>query len=215
MKGLLVKERYSIINNCKSFLLIPVFFYTALIVAVIVKGQDIAGFPVGLVFLMMGLMPASVINQEMKSNWHVEVLTMPYTRTQIVSAKYIITLIITLLTLMVSVVFMGVCLVLSGGLSAHGFAEMAKVLFGAVGMGFLPTVIMMPLTFKFYSNGNGVRLVMSMVFGGSIGGSNVMIMESAQRGRVFGTGFIFMCVSIVLFFISWGVSILLFRKRDV
>ncbi|ADU21460.1 MULTISPECIES: ABC-2 transporter permease [Ruminococcus] len=212
MKGLLVKERYSLFNTCKVFLLIPVVINIALMIGIMVKRQEISGFPVGLIFVMMGIMPASVINQEMRSNWHVGVLTMPYTRTQIVSAKYIITLIITLLTLLMNAACLGVCLAFSSGLSAHNIVETAKILFSGIGMGLLPTIIIMPLTFKFY--GNGVRL-MGALLGGFIGGSNMMIMENAQHGGLFGNGFIFMCVTIVLFFISWGVSILLFRKRDV
>ena len=215
MKGLLVKERYSLINTCKVFLLIPLVVNIVLMIAVMVKRHEISGFPVGLIFTMMGIMPASVINQEMRSNWHVGVLTMPYTRTQIVSAKYVITLIIVLLTLLMNAAFLGVCLAFSSGLSAHSIVETAKILFSGIGMGLLPTIIIMPLTFKFYGNGNGVRLIMSALFGGFIGGSNVMIMENAQHGGLFGNGFIFMCITIVLFFISWGVSILLFRKRDV
>ena len=214
MKGLLVKETCSIYSCCKLFLVIPVAFYTVLMVGTLWKGQDIAGFPVGMIFMMMGIIPASVVNQEVQSKWHLGVLTMPYTRTQIVSAKYIITLIITVLTLVVTAGVMVMCLAFGRGISASGLRDIVKVLFGGIGMGLMPTIVMMPTNFKFYGTVGGIRVAISILLGGFIGGTNMMIMEMIQKDKLFGSGFIFMCLSVVMFFISWGVSILLFRKKD-
>lgn len=214
MKGLLVKETCSIYSCCKLFLVIPIVFYGALMAGTLWKGQDIAGFPVGMIFMMMGIIPASVVNQEVQSKWHLGVLTMPYTRTQIVSAKYIITLIITVLTLVVTAGVMVMCLAFGRGISASGLREIVKVLFGGIGMGLMPTIVMMPTNFKFYGTVGGARVIISILLGGFIGGTNMMMMEMIQKDKLFGSGFIFMCLSVVLFFISWGVSILLFRKKD-
>lgn len=215
MKGLLVKEKYSIWNSCKAFLIIPVFFYTIMVVGAVLHKHDIEGFPVGMVFMMMGLMPATIVNQEMMSRWHVNVLTMPYTREQIVSAKYIASLIINAVTAVVTAIVVGVCIAF-GNIEGSGAALMAKLIFGGIGMGLLPAVVFLPANFKFYDTVGGARVMVSSLVGGLIGGSNIVIMESISRGHsILGGGFIFMCLMIVLFVISWWLSIVFFRKKDV
>ncbi|SFC71054.1 ABC-2 transporter permease [Ruminococcus albus] len=214
MKGLLVKEKYSICNTCKLFFIVPLAFYAVMIIGTVLKGQKLAGFPVGMIFMMMGLMPASIINQEMQSKWHIGVLTMPYTRNQIVSSKYIMALIITFITLIVTGDVMISCLLISGQMDSENVLNAVKMLFGGIGMGLMPSIIFMPVNFKFYNTVGGLRVLIGALLGGFMGGSNMMIMDSVQDGRIFGGGFVFMCLSLVLFLISWGVSILLFRKKD-
>lgn len=214
MKGLLVKEKCSIWNTCRTFLIIPVFFYAALIAGVIHKGMDIDGFPIGMVYMMMGLMPISVINQEMTSRWHINALTMPYTRAQIVSAKYIAVLMINALTTIMSAAILLICLAAFGSKGGSA-AAICKMLFGGIGMGLMPAAVFLPTNYKYYDSIGGKRMVISMLAGGTIGACNMVIMERVQKGSLFGGGFVFMCLMIVLFIVSWLLSIAFFSKKDV
>ena len=213
MKGLLVKEKCSLWNTCKTFLIIPLFFYAALVVVGMrQKGVNIDGFPIGMVYMMMGLMPISVINQEMASRWHIHAMTLPYSRTQIVSAKYITVLIINLLTTVVSAAVLVICMAAFNNGSAEAIL---KMLFGGIGMGLMPAVVFLPASYKYYDTVGGKRMIISIVAGASIGVSNMFIMERAQKSSLFGGGFVFMCLMIVLFIVSWILSIAFFRKKDV
>ncbi|MBO4867086.1 MAG: ABC-2 transporter permease [Ruminococcus sp.] len=217
MKGLLEKEKISMINICKVFLLIPLIFYAALIYGTVIKGHSsLDGYPLGLVFIMMGIMPIAVINQETQSKWHVNVLTMPFTRSQIVSVKYIAVLIINLLTAIVSAAVITFCSVYGADTNGINAVVTANMLFGGLGIGLMPSVIFFPLCFRFYNSVGGIKTILGALVGGFMGGSNMVIMEQVMKSKgIFGGGFIFICVMLVLFFVSWGLSILIFRKRDV
>ena len=216
MRGLLEKEKISMMNICKVFLLVPLIFYAALIYGAVIKGHSTDGFPIGLVVIMMGIMPIAVINQETLSKWHVNVLTMPYTRSQIVSAKYITALIINLLTAILSVAVLTFCSVCGADTNGINAVVTANMLFGGLGIGLMPSVIFLPLSFRLYNSVGGIKTILGALIGGFMGGSNMVIMEQVMKSKgIFGGGFIFLCVMLVLFFVSWGLSILIFRKRDV
>lgn len=216
MKGLLIKERIAMWHNCKSFLTIPLFFMAAMLaIALKSQGTRIEGFPVGMVFLFMGLMPATMCNVEIQNKWQNYCLALPYSRSQIVSSKYICTLIILALTAVFSTAMLGICILIGGNFVIE---TAVRLLFMGIGLGLLPGALFFPVHFKLYNKSGGVRLIFGGLIGGIVGGMNSVLLsmnDDINTGDIFGGTFIFMLVMMALFALSWLISIAIFRRKDV
>lgn len=83
MKGLLLKDFYMTAKYCRSFLLIVVVF-----LAVSFFGKDNVFFILYPV-LISSMIPVTLMSYDEHDKWNVYSLTLPYTRGQLVSAKYL------------------------------------------------------------------------------------------------------------------------------
>ena len=83
MKGLLLKDLYMAAKYCRSILLVIVVF-----LSISFLGEDnlIFGF---YPCLFCGMIPASLLSYDERSKWNVYCGTLPYTRAQFVSVKYL------------------------------------------------------------------------------------------------------------------------------
>lgn len=212
MKGLLIKEKYLMWHNCKVYLLIPLFYFAVIMIGVFSHRRELDYFPMGIVFLFMGIIPVNTCNVEIQSRWHNYSMTMPYSRSMMVSSKYIASLIIIALTTVMCTGLVGIA-VLFGGETQNLLQNM----FMGIGMAFSPTIIFFPLHFKFYSTMGGVRLLFSGLVGGLIGGMNIFFINFAENANTVLTSsmLIFMAVMIVLFGLSWLISLAIFKGKDV
>ena len=209
MKGLLTKEKYVMWHNCGVFLLIPLFFFTAMAITLFSRHSELDGFPVGMVYMFMGIIPVNISNTDIQSKWHLGCLTMPYTRRQVVASKYICGLILVAGVTVAWVVFMSICAMLGAVIT---FKTALSLILTGCAMGLLPSTAILPFSFKWYDTIGGKRIVLGGLAGGLVGGANVIIMN-----RVPGlTGSaIFFTVMVVAFFISWLISNRLFERKDV
>lgn len=205
MKGLLLKDWYLGKKTLIATLFIMIIF------AVVTVISDNNYFMVYSVVLG-GMIPVTLISYDEKSSWNTYSLTMPYTRAQIVSEKYIVTMII----LAVSVISLGIGLVVR--------AEMSKAVnlnsvFAALGMlsvvGVITPSIMLPVIFKFgVDKGRFVYYIIIVALSSGI----ASIMEINKRMNFNFNTFMFIILSIVIPFIimavSWRLSIMFYEKRD-
>ena len=214
MKGLLTKEKYIMWHNCKWFLLIPLFYLAAMILSLFTGHGNLHYFPLGMVYLFMGIMPITTSNVEIQSRWHSYCMTMPYSRRQLVSGKYSTVLIIVVLTSVICAAIFGISVLLGGDADAE---SLIQLMFMGVGCGLMPAALFFPLHFKFYSTVNGVRMLFSGIVGGMVGGMNIVFMNIAESagGALTRRLFIFMIVMMALFALSWLISIAVFRRKDV
>lgn len=96
MKGLLLKDIYMAVKYCRVYFLIAVVFAVAFVWS---DNFFLAVYPVFLV----GALSVNLLSYDEKCKWSLYAGTFPYTRTQLVSVKYIVTL----LALGLSVLLMG------------------------------------------------------------------------------------------------------------
>lgn len=214
MKGLLIKEKYAVWHNCKWFLLIPTFYLAAVLVDVFGRYEALDYFPMGMIYLFMGIIPVTTCNIEIQSRWHSYCMTMPYSRKTLVSSKYVSSLIVVAFSVVICAAILGICVLLGGKIEAESFIS---VTFMGIGCGLMPAAIFFPLHFKFYSTVGGARMLFSGIVGGMVGGMNIVFINVAENvgGGIFGGLFIFMLVMIVLFLLSWLISIAIFKRKDV
>lgn len=205
MKGLLLKDWYLGKKTLIATLFIMIIF------AVVTVISDNNYFMVYSVVLG-GMIPVTLISYDEKSSWNTYSLTMPYTRAQIVSEKYIVAMII----LAVSVISLGIGLVVR--------AEMSKAVnldsvFATLGMlsvvGVIAPSIMLPVIFKFgVDKGRFVYYIIIIALSSGI----ASIMEINERinfnisAHTFGS--LLILTSLIIMAVSWRLSIIFYEKRD-
>ena len=149
MKGLLLKDIYMAVKYCRVYFLIAVVFAVAFVWS---DNFFLAVYPVFLV----GALSVNLLSYDEKCKWSLYAGTFPYTRTQLVSVKYIVTL----LALGLSVLLMGL------GFAAHMFVaddfQLSELLtfFGLLlSMGLASPSLMLPVIFRFGVEKGAYRLL--------------------------------------------------------
>lgn len=213
MKGLLIKEKYLMWQVCKTLLIVPLLYLATVLVSVLFD-HDLDMIPMGMVYLFMGIIPISTCNIEMASRWHTYCVTLPYSRSTLVSSKYVASLIIVALTTVLCTASLYIGILCGGELS---MAAVIKMMFMGIGVCLLPATAFFPLHFGFYSMTGGGRIFFSGGIGGLVAGMNVVLMDIVDKTSddPFGIAFIFMAVMMALFLLSWLISIAIFKGKDV
>ena len=143
MKGLLVKE----FLGCRSFLRIYIFIIAICIIplAITGDGEFSGGFAIGICTFIGAMLCFTSFAYDAANHWDQFVLTLPYTRKQIVGSKYVFSL------LMIGI-GMGAGLALNLVFAAAGLAvidmEVATVTAALVFLACLFLSIVIPLIYK-------------------------------------------------------------------
>lgn len=217
MKGLLLKDYYIFMKNCWTYLLVALVF-----MAVSLFGE-------GSIFYMMypaiiiGMVPTSLLSYDEQSHWDSYCDTLPYSRAQAVTAKYLLSLCSSCVMLILTT------LVLAGKMGFHkGF--LFGEFFGILGIIFLLTVfapsITLPLAFKY---GMVKARIAYFICVGMICGIGAAFLIAAKEDsdlRLFleasesqTTGALAMvlpfAVGALIFAASWRISIAVYKKREL
>lgn len=108
MKGLLLKDWYMMKKYCRSYFLIAAVF-----IAVSLFGNDNLFF-IFYPCLLCGMIPVNLLGYDERSRWMQYSGTMPYTKAQIVSAKYLIGLLAQVTMLIVTGIAQGIKMTVAG-----------------------------------------------------------------------------------------------------
>ena len=129
MKGLLLKDFYMAEKYCRAFFLIVVIFF----------GISLLGsasfFLLVYPCILMGLIPSSLLSYDEREKWDVYSGTLPCTRAQLVSGKYLTGLLGELPVILLTVALYGVSQARTGAFDPAVLARMAGVmlLLGLIG----------------------------------------------------------------------------------
>ena len=200
MKALLLKEFYVASRTCRSFLLVIVVFF-----ALSFFGRNSQFF-----FLypltMVGMIPVTLLSYDERDGWDKYSLTLPCTRAQLVSAKYLIGLIFG------GVVFLLVELLLLIGLSMGGNFDFLSMSSALLLMGLLGPSILMPFVFKFGSEKGRIAyyFVIALIFA-------VVAILAGMGFYVYLEGFSWVVIgaAVLLYLGSWRLSIHFYEKREL
>ncbi|SFR72983.1 ABC-2 transporter permease [Anaeromicropila populeti] len=86
MSGLLLKDIYNLRRYLKSIIIILVFY---LVYSISIKNIN---FFLGMTFVLMSMIPLSAIGYDERAKWDKYALTMPVSRTDMVTSKYLLAL---------------------------------------------------------------------------------------------------------------------------
>lgn len=139
MRGLLLKDYYMAMKYCRMWLVIIIVFGLS---AVFGEGNT---FMLVYPCVMSGMIPMTLLSYEERSHWNSYCETMPYTRKQVVAAKYVLALVTVILFSVIMTILQ--CLSAMKGTSAGvtGVINLAALLWL---IGIVGPCVLLPFIFK-------------------------------------------------------------------
>ena len=215
MKGLLLKDLYMSEKYCRVFLLIVVVFFGMSLMSG--PGFFLLAYPC----ILMGLIPASLISYDEREKWDVYSGTLPCSRRQLVSCKYLVGLIGELPVICITTVLYALGLFRMGAFDPHAVLGMAAVF---LLLGLIGPAATLPFMFRFGAEKGRIAYfaVIILLCGvsaafGSIQGSGVG--ENALTAGIVmpqaGVSFFLAVLAVLFYAVSWRLSIDFYKKREL
>ena len=209
MKGLLLKDFYMMAKYCRTYLLIGIVF-----IAVSFAGADSQNmFFVFYPCLLCGMIPVNLLAYDERSRWLEYSGTLPYTKAQLVSAKYLLGMIVQGAMLLAVGIAQGVRMQLSGSFQWGEYALMMASIFA---MATITSSISLPFMFRWGVEKGRIAYYCMIGFvcaGGYLG--SVFFTESENVTVAGGAlAWLLILLGTAVYAFSWLASIALFRKRE-
>ena len=208
MKGLLLKDWYMMKKYCRAYLLIAVVF-----IAVSLFSDDnmfFAFYPC----LLCGMIPVNLLAYDERSRWMQYSGTLPYTKKQIVSGKYLIGLFVQITVLLIMGSTQGIKMMITGEFAFRDYITLILLL---VIVSMITSSITLPFIFKLgVEKGRTAYYVMiGFVCGASVVASDLF---SGHLGIELNSNFvlpIFAIIGVGIYAFSWYMSILFYKKGEL
>lgn len=215
MKGLILKDLIMLKKQWISYLFMVGGFAVA----------SIGNISFGLIMtVIMSIVPINMMSLDEMSRWQQYAVVLPYGRKNIVSSKYIFYVMNTLF----SMAILTIIYIISSIVKPETEISLPIILIGGLIAGNIYPLIMLPLVFKFNSStGRTILIIISMIFGGIIGGLTSALAFQEIDGEtninetlinIFNSPFlpvVIIAVIAVLYLISWAISVKIYEKRDL
>lgn len=210
MKGLLLKDWYAIKSYCRYPLFIVLLF--ALLGGAMQGNFFFTFYPL----IFISVIAMNLIAYEEKEKWDQYAATLPYTKAQIVSSKYIVSLCLGLCTVVLSGISQYVGMIVS---NTYNTEKLLSYLMIFVSLALLPAAFLLPFIYKFGVNkGRIAYYVVIIVSCGVIGGiASVDSIGSASAVSASQIS-IFVIVAVasaVIYALSWMLSIRFYQNREI
>ena len=208
MKGLLLKDWYMMKKYCRYYLFVSIGF---IILSMMSSGNM---FFVFYPCLLCGMIPVNLLGYDERSRWTEYVGTLPYTKTQIVSAKYLIGLFTQIALLTVICIVQGVKMGIEGTFVMKEFLVLMMLL---LVMASVASSLTLPFVFKYgVEKGRMAYYIMiGIVCAGSIISSNLLSGGIQAEIKLNGILSIICLVGIGIYALSWYLSIAFYKKREI
>lgn len=208
MKGLLLKDWYMMKKYCRSYLVIA-----ALFIAVSLVNADNMFF-LFYPCMFCGMIPDNLLAYDERSRWTQYSATLPYTRAQLVSAKYIIGLLTQVSVLVLAGISQGVKMAVSGAFVLSDFMVLMLLL---LTVSTVTSSISLPFFFKLgVEKGRTAYYAMiGFVCGASVLASSLL---NAQPETEIQPNLLLVVLALVglgVYALSWYLSVVFYRKREL
>lgn len=208
MRGLILKDLYLIKKYCKSYLTFALLF----IALSLMNGENMvfALYP----SVVCGMVTVSLMSLDEKSRWLSYSASLPYTKGQIVSGKYLLGLVIQLSVLVLTGIAQTVRMNRSGTLDAESlFVLMALVAATAL----LTSAVNLPLVFRFGCERArilfyvliGVICALGVVIPMFISGEINLRIEPVTAATAA------ISIAVIGYALSWVLSVKLYKNREI
>ena len=208
MKGLLLKDWYMMKKYCRYYLFVGIGF---IILSLISSGNM---FFVFYPCLLCGMIPVTLLGYDERSRWTEYVGTLPYTKTQIVSAKYMIGLFTQIAMLLVVCITQGAKMGIEGTFVLKEFLVLMMLL---LMMSSVASSLTLPFVFKYgVEKGRSAYYVMiGVACAGSII-ATTLFKEGLQNEIQLNAVWPVSClVGTGIYALSWYLSIVFYKKRKL
>lgn len=206
MKGLLLKDFYMMKKYCRSFLLILLVFTAISLFSE--SGEIFIVYPV----LIASMLPVTLISYDERSRWNVYSDTMPYSRAIQVSDKYLI-------VLMAVGSCMAVMTVAQIGKAwyLHAPLDPLTLVTTLLAVGLLVPSVTLPIVFKWgVEKGRMMYYVLVVLLFAGFALVNLWNSdeEPAVVSGILFNGWMLLGGALILFALSWWLSIRFYQKRE-
>lgn len=208
MKGLLLKDLYMMKKYCKIYLIIAIVF-----IAISFASSENLFF-IFYPCLLCGMIPVNLLGYDERSRWLQYSQTMPYKKAQIVSGKYLIGL----GTQIAMLIFTGIAQAIR--MSIHGtfiFREYLVLMMLLLIMALVASSISLPFMFKLGIEKGRMAyyFMVGVVCAGSVIASNLLSDKFRTQIKPNGILLLICIIGIALYALSWYLSIVFFKKREI
>lgn len=207
MKGLLLKDFYMSAKYCRAFLVIVAVF-----LVISFWGDDNLFFIV-YPSLIAGIIPMSLISYDERDKWNQYSGTLPYTRSQLVSCKYLIGLIYGAGAYLLSMTATVIRMLSRGYFSWMEFGVIQTML---LAFGLIGPSLLLPFVFRFGPEKGRLFFYAMIAFICAIGAvlAGMGIENNLPTGTFWILGLI--CLAFVgIYALSWRLSIHFYQKREL
>ena len=208
MKGLLLKDWYMMKKYCRSY----IFIATAFIALALFSNDNM--FFIFYPCLLCGMIPVNLLGYDERSRWMQYSGTLPYTKTQIVSAKYLIGLLAQAALLIVTGVSQGIKMTAAGNFV---FGEFVVLMLLMLVVATLSSSISLPFIFKLgVEKGRTAYYVMiGFVCGASALASSYFRGQFTAEIKPNLILVLLAVAGIGLYILSLYMSIVFYKKREI
>lgn len=206
MRGLLIKDYYMLIKYFRSYILIIT------VMAVVTMFSTSAPLFILYPVIMANMLPVSLVNYDEMARFDRMYQTMPVSKAQYVSAKYLMSFIFQALSLIIFTAGYSVSLIRSSQFEIDTVLTIASYMIILVSV--LPSILL-PFVFKFGSEkGRMVYLLITAVFVGAA--MYLLNKEELFMIDISAFGFIkALIISILVYGVSWFISVRIYKKREI
>lgn len=207
MKGLLIKDIYMIMKYCRVYLLIFVVF-----IIVSAAGNDNLFFNF-YTCLLTGMIPVTLLGYDERSKWNQYCGTLPYTKAQIVSGKYLIGLLTQITVIAVSAFTQAIRMYISGTFDIKGYLTLMALLMILSCF----SSISLPFMFKYGVEKGRIAyyIMIGVVCGGGAAAARLFENMEAVEFHTGGLLPVLCIMTIIIYMLSWYLSIVFYKKRDM
>lgn len=208
MKGLLLKDLYMMKQYCRYYLFCAIGFTALSLMST--DNMFFTFYPC----LLCGMIPVNLMGYDERSGWMQLSETMPYTRTQLVSGKYLIGLFVQITVLLIMGSTQGIKMMITGEFAFRDYITLILLL---VIVSMITSSITLPFIFKLgVEKGRTAYYVMiGFVCGASVVASDLF---SGHLGIELNSNFvlpIFAIIGVGIYAFSWYMSILFYKKGEL
>lgn len=217
MKGMIRNNFYTVEGSLKATLLLSLA--ATIVLAIVGKITPDSGSLFGLIIGGnlggFGALAATAMQKDAASKWNKFELTMPVSRKDVVTARYLSSMLYVLIGIIVSIISVLVLYLMTGSLNLE------RVGFGFVfGLSFalaIPT-FMIPLVMIFGTDKTETLMMVSVIMGlvlffGSSAIVNPFLKDIANANLIFRLSYV--ASSIVLFVVSYLLSCWIYKKKEL
>lgn len=203
MKGLLLKEFYVTLKNCRMYFIIDAVYIA--ISFIIDNGVTFLVFPL----LISGVIPISLLNFDEKSKWVEYSGALPYSSAQIVSSKYIYGLLFEVFSAVVMFAFM---LLHVNVVGAMPLADSLVMFGGMMILSFIIPSTSLPFCFR-YGTEKGRLVYFVFIF--ILAWLFFKFEDKIYTMRFDKLVWIIVSAVVILYVLSWLASVSLYKRRTV
>ena len=208
MKGLLLKDWYMMKQYCKYHLVCVIGFT---LLSIMSSGNM---FFIFYPCLLCGMIPVSLIGYDERSRWMQYSGTLPYTKAQIVSGKYLVGLLSQLTLLLVMGAAQALKMMVDGEFI---FNKIAVILLMMLIISSFASSLSLPFIFKLgvEKGRTAYYLMVGIVCGASIVATGYIKGELGMQIKPNTVLAALAVIGMVIYILSWYISIIFYQKREI